>query len=78
MGTPDAASIASAALIRLGTDTHQFNRDQRYLPLSFTVAANGLNVTMPSNKNLAPPGDYMLFLVNGNGVPSVAAVVTVH
>ena len=78
VGTPDAASIASVALIRLGSDTHQFNRDQRYLPLSFTVAANGLNVTMPVNTNLAPPGDYMLFLVNGNGVPSVASIVAVH
>src|SRR4030095_164812 len=34
VGTPDATSIASVALIRLGSDTHQFNRDQRYLPLS--------------------------------------------
>jgi hypothetical protein len=78
VGTPDAASVASVALMRLGTDTHQFNRDQRYLPLSFTAAGNGLNATMPANKNLAPPGDYMLFLVNGNGVPSVASIVTVQ
>jgi len=78
VGTPDAASIASVALIRLGSDTHEFNRDQRYLPLSFTAVVNGLNVTMPANWNLAPPGDYMLFLVNGNGVPSVASMVTVH
>jgi Galactose oxidase-like, Early set domain/Concanavalin A-like lectin/glucanases superfamily/Bacterial Ig domain/Bacterial Ig-like domain/Kelch motif/Galactose oxidase, central domain len=78
VGTPDWASIASVALIRLGSDTHQFNRDQRYLPLSFTVAGNGLDVTMPANRNLAPPGDYMLFLVKGNGVPSVASIVTVH
>jgi hypothetical protein len=78
VGTPDAASIASVALMRLGSDTHQFNRDQRYFPLSFTVGVNGLNATMPANWNLAPPGDYMLFLVNGNGVPSVASIVTVH
>jgi hypothetical protein len=78
VGTLDAASIASVALIRLGADTHQFNRDQRYLPLTFTVVGNELNVTMPTNINLAPPGDYMLFLVSGNGVPSVASMVTVH
>jgi hypothetical protein len=78
VGTPNATSIASVALIRLGSDTHQFNRDQRYLPLSFTVVSNGLDVTMPPNRNLAPPGDYMLFIVNGNGVPSVASIVTVQ
>jgi len=76
--SPDASSIASIALIRLGSDTHQFNRDQRYLPLSFTVNGTQLSVTMPPNHNLAPGGDYMLFLVNGSGVPSVAAMVSVH
>jgi hypothetical protein len=76
--TPDAASIISVALIRLGSDTHQFNRDQRYLPLSFTAAGTQLTVTMPANKNLAPGGDYMLFLVNASGVPSVASMASVH
>jgi hypothetical protein len=32
----------------------------------------GLNVTLPPNENLAPIGYYMLFLVNNQGVPSVA------
>ncbi|HTU00284.1 MAG TPA: galactose oxidase early set domain-containing protein, partial [Candidatus Sulfotelmatobacter sp.] len=76
--TPDAASIASVALMRLGSVTHQFDRDQRYLPLAFTSGGNGLNVTMPANSNLAPPGDYMLFIVNGSGIPSVAAMVTIQ
>jgi hypothetical protein len=30
---------------------------------------------MPANANLAPPGYYMLFIVNGNGVPSTAAML---
>jgi hypothetical protein len=39
------------------------------------VDANGsLNITAPTDANLAPPGYYMLFLVDSNGVPSVAAV----
>ena len=37
--------------------------------------AGGLNVVAPS-ANLAPPGPYMLFILNGNGVPSVARIVT--
>ena len=30
---------------------------------------------MPSNRNDVPPGYYMLFIVNSQGVPSVASFV---
>ena len=43
--------------------------------LSFSQAAGGLDVDMPSNRNDVPPGYYMLFIVNGQGVPSVASFV---
>ena len=73
--TPDAANISSVALLRLGSVTHAFNQNQRYIPLSFTASAGSLSLQAPSNSNLAPPGYYMLFLVNGSGVPSVAKFV---
>jgi hypothetical protein len=74
--TPDAAAIKKVALIKLGAVTHDDNMEQRYLPLSFTQGAGGqLNVTMPSNQSLAPGGYYMLFIINGDGVPSVAPIV---
>ena len=75
VGTPDAASIASVTLIRNGSVTHAFDMDQRFVPLSFTQTAGGLNVQAPANANLAPPGYYMLFIVNSNGVPSMAPMV---
>ena len=37
--TPDASRIASVSLIKLGSVTHAFNMDQRYVPLSFTAGA---------------------------------------
>ncbi len=73
--TPDSASIASVALIRTGAVTHFFDQNERFLPLSFTQAAGGLTVTAPVDANLAPPGFYMLFIVNNAGVPSVAPFV---
>jgi hypothetical protein len=76
--TPNAASISSAVLIRNGAVTHQMDRSQNYVPLAFSVGSGTLNVQMPSNRNLAPPGDYMLFIVNGGGVPSVASMMTIH
>src|SRR5882724_585821 len=74
--TADAASIASVSLIRIGNVTHTINMSQRYLPLTFTTGSNALTVTAPANANLAPPGVYMLFLVNSIGVPSVASMVS--
>jgi len=73
--TPDASNIAMVSLARLGAVTHSFNQDQRYLALGFQPGAGGLTVQAPANANLAPPGYYMLFVINGAGVPSVAAFV---
>jgi hypothetical protein len=76
--TPDASTITSAALIRLGAVTHAFDQNQRYVPLTFQQATGGLTVQSPSSANLAPPGYYMLFIVNSTGVPSVASIVKVQ
>ncbi|HZC73480.1 MAG TPA: Ig-like domain-containing protein [Jatrophihabitans sp.] len=73
--TPDAASIQKVTLIRTGSVTHAFDQNARALQLSFTQTAGGLNVHMPVNGNYAPPGYYLLSIVNGNGVPSVSSYV---
>jgi hypothetical protein len=75
--TPDAASIASVNLVSLGTDTHQGDMAQHFVPLSFTANAGSLTVQMPAGPALAPYGNYMLFIVNGKGVPSVSAPVNI-
>jgi fibronectin type 3 domain-containing protein len=75
VGTPDAASIARVSLIRTGSVTHAFDQNTRAMQLSFTQTAGGINVTIPSNRNNIPPGYYMLFLVNAEGVPSIAPFV---
>jgi len=77
VSTPNAASIASVALMRNGADTHAFDMDQRMVSLSFTRGAGSLTITAPPNANVAPPGYYMLFLVDTNGVPSIARFVQV-
>lgn len=75
--TPDASSITSAVLIRTGAATHFFDQGTRFVPVSFQVVNGGLSITAPANGNTAPPGYYMLFIVNGSGVPSVAPFVQV-
>ncbi len=77
LSTPDADSIRKVALVRLGAVTHSVNMDQRYVPLSFTDDGDTVDVTAPANANLAPPGVYMLFVIDEDGVPSVARMVRV-
>ncbi|MDT7603136.1 MAG: hypothetical protein QOF61_1133, partial [Acidobacteriota bacterium] len=45
--------------------------------LSYRQTSGGLNVTAPGSGTLCPPGHYMLFLVNSNGVPSVASIIQI-
>ena len=79
VSTPDASSINSIALIRAGAVTHAFDMDQRMIGLSYSDQGNGtLLVNAPVNGSLAPPGYYLLFLVNASGVPSVASFVQVE
>lgn len=74
--TPTPSSIAKAALIGIGSVTHAFNMNQRYVPLTIgTKTSTTLTINSPANANLAPPGYYMLFVVNSSGVPSVARMI---
>jgi Domain of unknown function (DUF1929)/Glyoxal oxidase N-terminus/Galactose oxidase, central domain len=77
VGTPDATTISQVTWIGLGSVTHAQNQNQRLVHLQFTQASGGLNITAPANGNLAPPGYYMLFLVNSNGIPSVAKIIQI-
>jgi hypothetical protein len=72
VATTQASALRSAVLVRPSAVTHSLDADQRLLDLPFTTTANGISVAVNGNRNLAPPGWYMLFVVDGAGVPSVA------
>lgn len=68
--TPQAADIQRVALIRNGSVTHAFDADQRYVGLEFSHAGGDLlTVTAPPHSAVAPPGFYMLWIVDGEGRP---------
>jgi hypothetical protein len=76
--TPDAAFVTRGTLIRLSSVTHAFNASQLIYHLTFAPAGpTSVGAVAPANPNLAPPGPYMLFLINGSGVPSIAKMVMV-
>jgi hypothetical protein len=77
LAATDASGIAGMTLVAISSTTHEFNVSQRFIRLAFSPAAEAgsFTVTPPSDPNIAPPGYYMLFVLNGNGVPSVARMV---
>jgi hypothetical protein len=75
--TPNAADIQKVMLIKNTTVTHSVNMEQRAIELDFEVGPGALRIGAPPNPNIAPPGFYMLFLVDANGVPSVASMIRI-
>jgi len=66
----------SIILIRLSSVTHSVNMDQRYVWLA-EVSSGKRQFTIPApiNSKIAPPGYYMLFVVDSDEVPSKAKMV---
>ncbi len=72
---PTPSAVAKVSLIAIGSTTHAFDMNQRFMWLTFTPTSTGIDVRTPTNPNLAPPGYYMVFLLNADGVPSVGKVI---
>lgn len=78
ISTDRPADIARVSLVRPGSVTHQLNTDQRYVGLVITQRSSGsVTVKAPPDAPTAPPGHYLLFLVDGRGVPSRGEFVRV-
>ena len=64
-------------LLRLGSVTHAFNANQRFVPVPFTAHGTTLQATLPAQPGACVPGHYMLFVLTAAGVPSVARIVRI-
>jgi hypothetical protein len=70
--SPDR-TIARVVLMRLGSATHAFDGDQRYVSVPFRQAGTTLTAVGPPDATIAPPGYYMLWLIDGNNLPCTLA-----
>ncbi|GHA74156.1 galactose oxidase-like domain-containing protein [Streptomyces termitum] len=77
--TPDAGRIAKARLMRPSAVTHTTDVEQRSIALGLTRSADGRTVTVdaPEDPSLVPPGWYMLFVTDRDGIPSEATWIQV-
>jgi hypothetical protein len=78
--TRQGTGIVRVGLIRIGSITHGFDSDQRYIRLNHDdfespPGSHLLTVNVPAQSRVAPEGDYMMFVVDSLGVPSVATIV---
>ncbi len=70
--------LSKFSLVRMSSTTHALNSDMRFLNVPFTEASSGnYRLTLHTNPNVMVPGYWMLFALNGQGVPSVAKVLRV-
>ena len=70
--------VARVTLVRNGAVTHSFDMGQRFMDLGFNVQGGQVNVSMPNDANIAPPGHYMLFFFNAAGTPSYAKIISLN
>lgn len=73
----DSRSIDHVALIGLSSTTHSFNNGQRRYPAAFSQDDSVLTVSTPPGANIAPPGYYLLFVVDDADVPSRGLIVAI-
>jgi hypothetical protein len=73
-----AYDIKMVSLIRLSSTTHNNNMDQRCIILSIMDQTEKiLKLSAPNDGSWAPPGYYMLFVVDNNGIPSNGEIIQV-
>lgn len=75
-----STNISRVVLIRCGSMTHAFDADQRYIVCTFGQDGDQLFVNAPEGPGTAPPGNYMLFvldstMVDGHGRPCERAAI---
>ncbi|MFC6673268.1 galactose oxidase-like domain-containing protein [Marinobacterium aestuariivivens] len=73
----DADDILTVHLLFPGAVTHGFNMTQRVVECSFSAGAGSLQVDAPPDGNVAPPGHYLLFIINDQRVPSEGRWITI-
>ncbi|MFJ8759853.1 galactose oxidase-like domain-containing protein [Streptomyces cyaneofuscatus] len=68
----DADRIATARLMRPSAVTHTTDVEQRSIELGLKKEKGAVSVSVPDDPTLVPPGWYMLFVTDTDGIPSEA------
>ena len=73
-----AGGISAVSLMRYSSTTHTVDSDQRRIPLNpVNQGGNKYTVVIPNDHGIALPGYWMVFVLDGNGRPSVAKTIKI-
>lgn len=75
VGTSLPGEIGKVSWVSLPSVTHSLDQNQRIVFLTFQPGSEKLTVTAPNSPEVCPPGYYMMFVLNKNGVPSAAKII---
>jgi hypothetical protein len=76
--TTNAADVTKVSLVRVSATTHHYNTDQRLIWLQIeSKTSSSVTARAPINNRLAPPGYYLVHVLNSAGVPSVGRFVRI-
>jgi hypothetical protein len=67
--------VSRVTLVKTGAVTHTANFDQRFMTLPHQSKEGVVTLKAPPSSHVAPPGNYMLFVFDRQGVPSVARIL---
>jgi YVTN family beta-propeller protein len=71
------APVARVTMVKTSSVTHGWNMEQRFVELTFRANGDSLAVQAPTRAADAPPGSWILFVLDANGVPSEGKIVRV-
>ncbi|MEO8094962.1 MAG: galactose oxidase-like domain-containing protein, partial [Pseudolysinimonas sp.] len=78
MHVDNPAAVETLVLMPFGSVTHSISMASQRIEVHFTVQADGsLLVDLPDNSNVLTPGYWMLFALDDDGTPSIAATVKI-
>lgn len=66
------SGVSRVTLIKTGKSQHQ-----RFMELDFEETAGGIKVKMPEYATVATPGYYLMYLLDGDGVPSKGHIIKI-
>jgi YVTN family beta-propeller protein len=70
-------AISRVALIKTASVSHSWNTEQRFIELTFQQNGDELSIQAPTKAGDAPPGFYLLFVLNSAGTPSMAKIAKI-
>ncbi len=78
LNVANTEGIARVTMVKAGSVTHSWNMEQRFIELNFQSHGGIISAQAPARATEAPPGYYLVFVIDHAGVPSTGKIVRVN